>query len=69
MTSISTFVTKPYRWLHSGRWDEGLSQMASWLREGKIINKETFVDGFENLPTAFIAMLSGENIGKMIVRA
>ena len=43
--------------------------MASWLREGKIVNKETFVDGFENLPTAFIAMLSGENIGKMIVRA
>ena len=43
-----------WRWLHSGRWDEGLSQMSSWLQEGKIKNKETFVEGFENLPSAFI---------------
>jgi len=58
-----------WRWLHSGRWDEGLGQMADWLREDKIKNNETFVDGFENLPTAFIGMLAGDNLGKMIVRA
>merc|ERR1719397_119101 len=55
-----------WRWLHSGRWDEGLGQMADWLREDKIKNNETFVDGFENLPTAFIGMLAGDNLGKMI---
>lgn len=58
-----------WRWLHSGRWDEGLEQLASWVSEGKLQSKETVVEGFEQLPEAFIGMLSGGNTGKMIVKA
>ena len=43
--------------------------MAAWLQEGQITNRETFREGFENLPAAFIGLLSGDNLGKMIVRA
>jgi NADPH-dependent curcumin reductase CurA len=42
--------------------------MAQWVREGRILVRETFVDGIENMPQAFIDMLRGANIGKMIVR-
>jgi NADPH-dependent curcumin reductase CurA len=44
------------------------SDMTQWLREGKIRYRETYVDGIENAPRAFIGLLRGENIGKMLVR-
>src|SRR5439155_16687276 len=51
------------------RWPEGCAQMAAWLKEGKLKYREHIMDGFENIPRAFIAMLQGQNIGKMLVRA
>ena len=58
-----------WRWMHQGRWDEGLEQMTRWVEDGKIKNIETVKEGFENLPAAFIGMLEGQNTGKMIVKA
>jgi len=58
-----------WRWMHQGRWEEGLKQMTKWVAEGQIHNRETVEEGFENLPAAFIKMLEGKNIGKMIVKA
>lgn len=58
-----------WRWMRAGRWNEGLQQLAQWMDEGKIKTRETIMEGFENLPTAFIGMLSGDNTGKMIVKA
>src|SRR6516162_1619483 len=46
---------------------EGRTQMAQWLREGQLKYRETVVEGFENMPRALIGVLSGHNIGKMIV--
>jgi NADPH-dependent curcumin reductase CurA len=51
------------------RFREGAVQMGTWLKEGKLKYREQVVDGFENIPGAFIAMLEGQNIGKMLVRA
>lgn len=50
------------------RFGEARGQLAAWLREGRLKHRETIVDGFENTPRAFIAMLRGENIGKQLVR-
>lgn len=36
--------------------------------QGKIKIEETVTKGFENLPIAFINMLTGENIGKAVVQ-
>lgn len=47
---------------------EALIEMGGWLREGKLKYRETFVDGLENAPAAFIGMLKGDNTGKMLVR-
>jgi len=51
------------------RFAEGIAQMAAWVREGKLKYREQIVEGFENLPRAFIAMLQGANTGKMLVSA
>lgn len=51
-----------------GRFREGIGQMATWLREGKLKYQEHIVEGFENTPKAFIGMLGGENTGKMLVK-
>ena len=53
---------------YADRYKEGLSQMAVWLREGKLQYREQFYEGIENTPRAFIGMLSGENTGKMLVK-
>merc|ERR1712037_198464 len=55
------------RW--ANRWEEGLGQMAKWIKEGKIKPEETIVEGFEKIPQAFIGLFSGSNLGKMIVKA
>ena len=57
------------RWLHRGLWQEGLDKMKTFLENGQIKSEETIVNGFENLPHAFIGMLQGGNVGKMIVKA
>jgi NADPH:quinone reductase len=44
-----------------------LTEMAGWVREGKIKYREDIVEGFENLPQAFIGLFHGENIGKRLV--
>ncbi|MFC7548488.1 NADP-dependent oxidoreductase [Plantactinospora sp. GCM10030261] len=48
--------------------DQFVGEMAGWLREGRIRYDETVVDGLENAPEAFLGLLRGENLGKMLVR-
>jgi NADPH-dependent curcumin reductase CurA len=45
-----------------------LAEMGPWVRDARIQYRETIVDGIENAPAAFMGMLAGENIGKMLVR-
>lgn len=43
------------------------NQLAAWLAEDKLKSMETVVEGFENIPQAFIDLFKGKNKGKMIV--
>ncbi|XP_022920818.1 prostaglandin reductase 1-like [Onthophagus taurus] len=62
--TVTGFIVKT--WLN--RWNEGIEQNAKWIKEGKLKCRETIIDGFENMPKAFINMLNGGNFGKSIVK-
>jgi NADPH:quinone reductase len=53
---------------YSDRYEEGLRQLSTWLREGRLKHHEDIMDGLENAPRAFIRMLEGENLGKQLVK-
>jgi NADPH:quinone reductase len=53
---------------YADRAREGVAELSSWLREGRLRHRETVVDGLENAPKAFIGLFTGENVGKMLVK-
>lgn len=44
------------------------NDLAQWLESGQIKIDETWHEGTEAIPKAFIGMMKGENIGKMLVK-
>jgi len=53
---------------YEDRFDEGIRQLADWLKEKKLKYTENVVEGLENTPRAFIGMFAGENLGKQLVK-
>jgi NADPH-dependent curcumin reductase CurA len=52
---------------HFGLMNDFVQEVGGWLREGKIRYRETVVEGIQQAPDAFIGLLRGENLGKMLV--
>ncbi|MER6594141.1 NADP-dependent oxidoreductase [Micromonospora purpureochromogenes] len=53
---------------HGNLREQFVRDVSGWLRDGKLTYDETIVDGIENAPEAFLGLLRGENLGKMLVR-
>ncbi len=53
---------------HFERFGEFAREAAGWLADGRLQYRETVVDGIENAPKAFLGLLRGENVGKMLVK-
>ncbi len=45
-----------------------MADMVKWLDAGDIVYRETIAEGIENAVPAFLGMMRGENLGKMVVR-
>ena len=45
-----------------------LTDVSTWLRQGRISHKEDIVTGLENAPEALIGLLKGRNFGKLLVK-
>ncbi len=43
-------------------------RVVGWLAGGELVAESTIVDGLDNAVSAFLSMLSGGNVGKMLVR-
>ncbi len=52
---------------YADRFPQALKELSQWLKDDKLHYAETIVDGFENIPQAFIDLFSGKNKGKMVV--
>jgi NADPH-dependent curcumin reductase CurA len=53
---------------YAEKFPEAMTHLSGWLAEGKLTYTETIVDGFDNIPNAFIDLFEGKNKGKMIVK-
>ncbi len=53
---------------YEARFEEGLADLHQWLKEGKLLNRETVTQGLEKAPQAFLGLFEGKNIGKQIVK-
>ena len=47
---------------------EFVKEMAGWIASGQIRYEETVMNGIEKAPEAFLALFSGGNTGKMLVK-
>jgi NADPH-dependent curcumin reductase CurA len=53
---------------HFGLMGRFAEEVGGWVGSGDLRYRETIVDGIENMPSAFNGLLSGDNIGKMLVK-
>lgn len=53
---------------HYHRLGDFTRDVGGWLRDGKIKYRETIVEGIDHAAEAFVGLLQGENVGKMLVQ-
>ena len=53
---------------YDDRIGEFQAEMGRWMAQGRIRSDETIRDGLAAMPGAFLALFSGGNVGKMLVR-
>ena len=49
------------------QFNEARTQMADWVRAGKLSYREEIIDGLEQAPAAFIGLFKGESFGRRLV--
>lgn len=54
---------------YMARYPEGMQALAAWVAEGKLKSKEDIVDGIETFPETLLKLFSGENFGKLMIKA
>lgn len=50
------------------RYEEAVSRLAGWVREGQLRYREDILEGIQSCPDAIAGLYRGENLGKRLVR-
>eukprot|EP01103_Thecamoeba_quadrilineata_P000618 TRINITY_DN10539_c0_g1_i1.p1 TRINITY_DN10539_c0_g1~~TRINITY_DN10539_c0_g1_i1.p1 ORF type:complete len:352 (+),score=58.36 TRINITY_DN10539_c0_g1_i1:35-1090(+) len=53
---------------YSDKFDAAWSKLIQWAQEGLLKCRDTTYDGIEKLPSAFVGLFAGENVGKAVVK-
>jgi NADPH-dependent curcumin reductase CurA len=51
-----------------GRFDEAFAALRQWEQEGRLVHRETVLEGIESCVEALNGLFTGANIGKMLVK-
>jgi len=51
------------------RFPEAVREMAGWMAQGKLKSREHIVEGLENFPKTLLMLFTGENFGKLEIKA
>jgi len=54
---------------YANRYAEGVRDMGTWLHQGKLKSKEDIVNGLETFPETLLKLFTGENFGKLMIKA
>jgi NADPH-dependent curcumin reductase CurA len=55
-------------WEYEHRYEEAVTKLANWLREGRLRYREEILAGIESAPGAIEKLYSGANSGKLLIR-
>lgn len=53
---------------YASQHEQGLDELAKWVKERNLKYRENIIEGLENAPRAFIGLFKGENIGKQLIK-
>ena len=53
---------------YAKRYPDGMTDMAGWLRDGKLKSKEDVVEGLDNFPETLLKLFTGQNFGKLVLK-
>lgn len=62
--TMQGFLTTDY----AERYDEAVTALAGWIREGRLKYREDMHEGIESAPGSIEKLYSGDNAGKLIIR-
>jgi hypothetical protein len=54
---------------YANRYAEGVRDMGTWLHQGRLKSKEDIVNGLETFPETLLKLFTGENFGKLMIKA
>lgn len=55
-------------WDYEHRYEEAVSRLANWVRQGRLRYREDVVDGIERAPGSIADLYAGSNTGKRLIR-
>jgi NADPH-dependent curcumin reductase CurA len=53
---------------YAHRYEEAVTRLAAWVRDGSLRYREDIADGIEHCPGAIAELYRGENLGKKLIR-
>ena len=55
-------------WDYEHRYQEAVTKLASWVRDGRLRYREEILEGIDRAPDAIAGLYRGENLGKRLIR-
>ena len=55
-------------WDYEHRYEEAVTRLAMWVRDGRLHYREEILDGIATAPDAIAGLYRGENLGKRLIR-